>query len=155
MRTPKVGDLMTHPVITLKQDDNIHLAMSLLHVRRIRHLPVIDDAGDLIGLVSHRDLLPAQAAVLARPAATAEEFTVPVARIMRTRLWTVRPDTATLEAACIMFDHKVGCLPVLSGQTLVGIVTLADLLGAFITLLERRREREDTDPSIPLEQVRG
>jgi CBS domain-containing membrane protein len=148
MRTLKVGQLMSRQVVSLDRDDNIHLAMSVLRLNRIRHLPVVDAEGDFVGLVSHRDLVAAQADVLARPATTAEAFSVPVARIMRVGVWTVHEDTALLEAARIMLDHKVGCLPVLQGKRLVGIITEADLLGAFIRHLERRRQREDTDPGI-------
>jgi CBS domain-containing membrane protein len=142
---------MTHPVVSLNREDNIHLAMSVLRLHRIRHLPVVNSVGELVGLVTHRDLLGAQASVLASRATTPEEFLVPVVQIMRTGVWTVHRDTALLEAARIMFDHKVGCLPVVEGQTLVGIVTEADLIGALIVLLERRREREDTDPNVVIQ----
>jgi CBS domain-containing membrane protein len=101
----------------------------------------------LVGLVTHRDLLRAQAAVLASPYDPRhdESMTVPVTRIMRTNVWTVTPKTPLLEAARIVLDHKFGCLPVVEATRLVGIVTEVDFMRCLIDGLTTRREREDTD----------
>jgi CBS domain-containing membrane protein len=152
VRALRVLDIMSSPVVTLNRDHSIHLAASLMRLRHIRHLPVVDDNDHFVGLVTHRDLLAAQAEVLAR-ASTSQELSVPVARVMKMGVWTVHEGTAALEAARIMFDHKFGCLPVLSGKKLVGIVTGADFLGAYLTRLEQRRDREDTNPRIRKEEL--
>lgn len=147
----KVGAVMTKPVVALDRDHSIHLATSLMRLKHIRHLPVTDGDGNLVGIVTARDLVRAQADVLAR-AHTARELSVPVSRVMSDNVWAVHPDTPVLEAARIMSDHKFGCVPVLEGRRLVGILTEADLIHVLLRLLERGREREDTDPRITLEQ---
>jgi CBS domain-containing membrane protein len=154
MRTLRVKDLMTRPVVSVERDHSIHVAASILRFKHIRHLPVVDRAKRLVGLVTHRDLIAAQADVLARSDGDPRAFFVPVARIMKEAVWSVEPDTPAMEAARIMLDHRFGCLPVLEHQHLVGIVTEVDLLGAFVCVLEQRREREDTNPSLRLDEVR-
>jgi CBS domain-containing membrane protein len=143
-----VRDIMTTPVVTLEQGHSIHMAASIMRLQHFRHLPVVDAKKQFVGLVTHRDLLSAQADVLARGSRKPEILAVPVARIMRVGVWTVHRETPVMEAARIMFDHKFGCLPVLDGRELVGIVTEADLLHAFLSVLERNREWQDTDPNI-------
>ena len=149
MKSLKVRSIMTHPVVSLERDHSILLAGSLMRLRHIRHLPVADK-GRLVGLVTHRDLLAAQAALLAAPrgALTPEEMSVPVSRIMITNVWSTSPDTSLLDAGRIMLDHKYGCLPVVEDGKLVGIVTEVDLLALLLDELESRREREDTDPRL-------
>ena len=147
----KVGAVMTKPVVSLERDHSIHLATSLMRLKHIRHLPVTDERGHLVGIVTARDLVRAQADVLAR-AHDARELSVPVARVMSENVWVVHPDTPVLEAARIMADHKFGCVPVVEGRRLVGILTEADLLKILLRLLERGREREDTDPRIRLDE---
>jgi CBS domain-containing membrane protein len=152
MRSLRVSDVMSSPVVSLERDHSIHLAASIMRLRHIRHLPVTDAEARFVGLVTHRDLLSAQADLLARPSTGPEAVAVPVARIMKVGVWTVQHDTPLMEAARIMFDHKFGCLPVLDGHTLVGIVTEADLVGAFLRVLERLRDREDTNPNLRIER---
>jgi CBS domain-containing membrane protein len=154
MRVFRVGEVMSAPVVSLTRGHSLHLAASLMELRHIRHLPVVDGKGRCVGLVTHRDLLAAQADLLAQSVAREEALWVPVARVMKAAVWTVQEDTAALEAAQIMIDHKFGCLPITRGQRLVGIVTEADLLGAFLSRTKARRGREDTEPRIPIEAVR-
>jgi CBS domain-containing membrane protein len=149
MNAIRVGDIMTKQVVALQYDHSVHLASSLMHMKHIRHLPVIDASSQLVGIVTHRDLVGAQAHLLAR--GDRESLSVPVAQVMRTQVWSVHPDTPVLEAARIMHDHKFGCLPVLDGRRVVGIVTEADLLATLLKLLETRRDREDTDPRLRLD----
>jgi CBS domain-containing membrane protein len=146
---------MTSPVVSVERDHSIHVAVSILRFKHIRHLPVVDDAKRLVGLVTHRDLIAAQADVLARSDEDPQTLFVPVARIMKEAVWSVEPDTPAMEAARIMLDHRFGCLPVLEHQHLVGIVTEVDLLGALVGLLEQRRDREDTNPDLSIDEARS
>jgi CBS domain-containing membrane protein len=141
-----VEDIMTRSVVTVQRDHSIHLAAGIMQLKHIRHLPVLE--GDrLVGLVTHRDLLRAQASVLAEPYDPRLDIslTVPVTHIMRTNVWTVTPKTPLLEAARIVLDHRFGCLPVVEGGRLVGIVTEVDFMRRLVDGLTARREREDTD----------
>jgi CBS domain-containing protein len=147
MRAVHVEDLMTRKVVSLSSDHSIHLAAGIMQIKHIRHLPVVDD-GRLVGLVTHRDLLRAQAALLAEPYDPRfdRSMSTPVVAVMRTNVWSVHPHTPALEAARIMLDHKFGCLPVVDpGQKLVGIVTEVDFMRALVDGLLQRRDREDTD----------
>jgi CBS domain-containing protein len=136
---------MTSPVVSLQSDHSVHFASGLMQRAHIRHLPVVDD-GQLVGLVTHRDLMAAQSSVLARRFDPRGEgaLSLCVADIMKTGVWSVERRTPVLEAARIMSDHKLGCLPVLDAEQLVGIVTAADFLQLLVRALEWRREREDT-----------
>jgi CBS domain-containing membrane protein len=137
---------MTRSVVAVQSDHSIHLAAGVMQLKHIRHLPVLE--GDrLVGLVTHRDLLRAQAAVLTTPYDPRHDasLTVPVTHIMRNNVWTVTPKTPLLEAARIALDHKFGCLPVVEGGRLVGIVTEVDFMRWLVDGLTARREREDTD----------
>ncbi len=139
----RVGDLMTQPVHTLTATQSLPLAEWMMRLHHVRHIPVIDDASRLVGLVTHRDLLAAKISSLA-PLSDDErsslQLAIPVSRVMRKQVWTIGPDAFAIAAARIMREQEIGCLPVVEGGKLVGIVTEGDLL-ALVTdslALERR-----------------
>lgn len=130
----RVRDIMTVNVVTLEAQQSLPLADALMQMRRIRHLPVVDQARRLVGLVTHRDLLAAQLSNLAPLDAeqrSSLQLSVPVSKIMQRQVWTVEPDALALHAANLLRDHPFGCLPVTQAGALVGIVTEAD----FVKLL--------------------
>lgn len=127
-----VGQFMTRDLFTVRPDDVVDLAANLMDWQHIRHVPVEDDAGRLVGLISHRLLLRHLARV-ARGGAP-----VPVSEIMRTDPVTVKPSTPTIEAIELMRASKVSCLPVVQGDKLVGIVTERDLIVVSAKLLEEQ-----------------
>ncbi len=135
----RVSHLMTRAVFTLGPSQSLPLAESLMELRHVRHVPVVDDAGTLVGLVTHRDLLRAKISALA-PLTEDERSTlqlaVPVSRVMQTKVWTIGSSALALAAAKIMRDHRIGCLPVVDDGRLVGILTEADLLALVTTTLE-------------------
>ncbi len=130
----QVRDLMTRGVFAVNVDDDLETVSNLMDERSIRHAPVVDGAGGLLGLVTQRDLLrnslkgqtglPPEAERQARLQITAGE-------IMVRNVVTASPGQDIRDAARIMLDNKFGCLPVLEGQRLVGIVTESD----FVRLL--------------------
>jgi CBS domain-containing membrane protein len=131
----RVADLMTRAVYTLSATQSLPLAESMMKLARIRHVPVVDDEGAVVGLVTHRDLLAAKISRLTPLGAderTTLELGVPVFKVMQTNVWTIAPDALAVTAARILQDHRFGCLPVVEGGRLVGIVTEADLL-ALVT----------------------
>lgn len=128
-----VGQFMTTNLFTVHPDDIVDLAASLMEWEHIRHVPVENDDGMLVGLVSHRDLL--RLVSQGRYNNGSEPPTV--AEIMHTDPVTVKRSTNTLDAARVMRSHRVGCLPVVDDNgRLQGIVTQHDLLEVSYQLLE-------------------
>jgi CBS domain-containing membrane protein len=149
-----VRNLMQRELVTLLREQSLPLAKEVMRLRRIRHLPVVDDQQRLVGLVTHRDLLGAQVSALSQLAEGDRDelqLCIPVARVMRTDVWSVAPDTPALEAARIMLDHGFGCLPVVENQRLVGLVTEADFLSLLLELFERERRKITAGGSSPRE----
>jgi CBS domain-containing protein len=137
-----VGQFMTTDLFTVRPDDLVDLAASLMDWRHVRHVPVEDDEGRLVGVLSHRDLLR----VFARAFATRDLEPVPVRQIMKCSPISVAPDTSTLEAMEIMQRNRIGCLPVVEGERLVGIVTAHDFLAVSAQLLETRLKGIGSQP---------
>jgi CBS domain-containing protein len=128
-----VEQFMAVDLFTVRPEDIIDLAASLMHWRHVRHVPVEDDAGNLIGIVSHRDLIE----LFAEGKITGQAEWV-VRDIMHTDLITVEPETPTLTALELMREKNIGALPVLKGNKLVGIVTAYDFLTVSSKLFEER-----------------
>jgi CBS domain-containing membrane protein len=126
----RIGDLMTRDLITLSPDQSLFAAEELMTLRQIRHLPVVDDAGVLVGLITHRDLLAAQYSVLTQ--ASGFPVSARARDVMREDVWTVTSNTPAIEAAFTLRDHRFGCLPVVDGGKLAGIVTEADFLALLV-----------------------
>ncbi len=130
-----VGQFMTAEVFTVHAEDLVDLAASVMEWERVRHIPVEDKDGHLVGIISHRDLLK----LVARGATSKGRDGAPltVGDIMVRGLVTVGPDTKTLDAIRTMREHRVGCLPVVKGERLVGIVTEGDMVALAQRVLER------------------
>jgi CBS domain-containing protein len=125
-----VREIMMGSPVTLQSDDTLDLANDVISLGRIRHIPIVED-GKLVGLLSARDLMGAAASQifgLKQKTKSALLKTVLIKEIMKKRLITVEPETDIKEAAHLMADHKVGCLPVLKEGSLVGLVTTTDVL---------------------------
>ena len=127
-RFSRVGSLMSTDLITVGPDEVIDLAAAIMKWRHIRHVPVEEEGNRLVGVVAHRDLLRL---ILERRAG--DEAPVAVREIMSTEMVTVTPQTPTREALGLLRKHRIGCLPVVEGGRLVGIVTERD----FLELAER------------------
>lgn len=152
-RAVTVRELMTTEVVTLGRAHVLTLADELMTQERIRHLPVLED-GRVVGVVSQRDLFHAGlAAVLGyRPRAHRMlRRTVRVQEVMRAPAITVAPEALVTAAARVMMAQKIGCLPVVEGDTLVGIITETDILRYVVSLdgptaLSRRPHRMEEPP---------
>ncbi len=129
-----VRQVMTTDLFTVRPKDLIDLAASVMDWEHVRHVPVEDDQGRLVGLVSHRALLR----LVARGQGGAPPTEVAVEDIMRPNPVTVTPQTSTLDAIALMRRHRVGCLPVVSDDQLVGIVTERDFINVAAQLLEEK-----------------
>lgn len=129
-----VGQFMTTDLFTVKPDDVVDLAASVMDWRHVRHVPVEDEEGRLVGLVTHRALLRL---MMGGGAHSAENQATTVREVMVKNPVTVTPSTPSLEALEIMRRNRVGCLPVVEGNELVGIVTSYDFLEASARLFEQ------------------
>jgi CBS domain-containing protein len=127
-----VGQIMTTDLFTLDPDDLVDLAASLMDWEHIRHVPVEDESGRLVGLITHRQLLRIVGRGLRGDGAP-----VAVRHIMRADPLTVAPDTSTRDAIALMRAERVGCLPVVEDGKLVGIVTQSDFIRVAAALLDR------------------
>lgn len=129
----RVRDLMTERPITIRRDKRMQAVHSILEFGNFRHVPVVDEHGFLVGIVSQTDLLAASASVLdpATPRAQRDLLLAGIAveRAMQTDVVTIDPEATVIAAARSMRQHRVNCLPVVEQGKLVGIVTAFDLLG--------------------------
>ena len=128
---------MTRQVMTVEREASLRRARRMMDNNRIRHLPVMEK-GRLIGLITDRDIraaAPSSAASMRQE--DREEFLdhLQVGHVMTKKLITVTPQTTIEEAALLMRQHKIGCLPVLEGEELVGIITKTDIFGVFIEVM--------------------
>lgn len=140
-----VKDLMTSIVETLQIGDSLDVAAHLMKAGRLRHLPVVDGAEHLVGLVTHRRILSAWVSHghpdQERPHAIAAD--VPVEMLMERNVLTVSPDTSAALAAALIESSRFGCLPVVDQNKLVGIITEAD----FVRFARKHLEAEAELPS--------
>ena len=134
-----VRDIMTSEVFTLAESDTLKTARSMMSLARVRHIPIVSKKLNFIGLLTHRDILGASISQFAGiDSKTQDEIDagIPISEIMRTDVKTVSPNVSVREAAEILLNHKYGCLPVVEGKILVGIVTEADFLKLTIKLMQ-------------------
>ncbi|MGO9452750.1 MAG: CBS domain-containing protein [Candidatus Binataceae bacterium] len=137
MEKAKVKDIMTSEGTTLKRNDKLTLADDLMRLGRIRHLPVLDDdEQELVGIVSQRDLFrDALARALGYGQRGRRKIldTFAIKEVMVTDVITAAPETSLADAARVMLERKIGCLPVVKDGRLVGILTESD----FVALATR------------------
>jgi CBS domain-containing protein len=129
-----VGQFMSTDLFTLRPTDLVDLAASMMDWRHIRHVPVEDDEGRLVGLVTHRSLLR----LLSSNGAWSANGALTVGHIMKPDPTKVSSTTPTLEAIELMRSQRIGCLPVVDDGQLVGIVTSYDFLTATARLFKQQ-----------------
>ncbi len=118
---PTVEDFMSTAVITMKESDTLSAAQIEMRMAEIRHLPIIDKKGHVVGVLSDRDILRNLTKIDGKP--------TPVTQIMSRRVQTVKPSMPASEAATLLIEHKFGCLPVVGDdEQIVGIITDTDFL---------------------------
>ncbi|WP_457631677.1 acetoin utilization AcuB family protein [Oceanithermus sp.] len=128
-----VRDVMHYPVITIEAGATLREANDLMWEQGVRHLPVLE-AGRLVGILTDRDLRLATSELSPMPYKPESR----VEEVMTTPVLTADPLDPVEEAARVMRDRKVGCLPVVEGRELVGIITGIDLLDALVAMTGAR-----------------
>ena len=130
-----VRDLMIDKVFTLKPKDDLAALYDLMDSRHVRHVPIVDSDGELVGLVTDRDLSKTALGAVEELPLSVERDILRRRRIrdiMATEPDSIEPDATLREAAEILLENKIGCLPVVEGLHLVGIITEADFVRDFL-----------------------
>jgi acetoin utilization protein AcuB len=150
-----VKDRMSKPPITVRDTVGVEEALRLMHREDVRRLPVVDKRGKMVGIVSELDLLK----VSPSPATSLSVFEIPyllakikMKDVMTTDVVTVSEDTPLEEAARVMADNRIGGLPVMRGDDVVGIITETDLFKTFMEMLGGREEGVRISMFVPDEE---
>jgi acetoin utilization protein AcuB len=147
-----VGERMSKPVITVRQETSLPEALDLMHKEHIRRLPVVNKRGELVGIVTEADLLkasPSDATTLSIYEVTYLLSKLTMDRLMTKKVITVTEGTPLEEAARIMADNNLSGLPVMRGKALVGMITETTLFRIFLELLGARRAGIRVTVSLP------
>jgi CBS domain-containing protein len=153
-RTMQVKECMSTRPVTIHSDALVWAAVDLMRSRTVRHLPVVDRGGRLVGIVTDRDLRQVifDPRIQERMGTTPEAVrALTVREIMTWGVITARPTTEVREAARLMHERKIGALPVVERNAVVGIVTESDLLD----VLERLLRPAPSDAAPPRTPVLG
>jgi len=128
----KVRDLMSREVATVRRNDKLVIADDLMNLGRIRHTPVLDDDSDeVVGILSQRDLFRGALSRAIGYGSHAQQKLLnqlAVKDVMTTDPVTAAPDTPLADAARLMLERKIGCLPVVERGRLIGILTESDFV---------------------------
>ena len=138
----KIRDIMTTEVVTLKVDEELSLASDIMTLARIRHLPIVE-GNRLVGIISQRDLFKASLASVIDydyQVARTHLKAVTIKEIMVNEIITIAPDAKIHEAGRIMLEKKIGCLPVIESDALVGMVTESDIMEYYVS-----RQHDETN----------
>jgi CBS domain-containing protein len=131
----RIRDIMKTEVVTLQADEELSVASDIMHLGRIRHLPIVQGE-QLVGIISQRDLFKASlSSILGYGYADIRDHLkkVAITDVMVKKVITVGPDAEIPEAGRIMVEKKIGCLPVIEKDRLVGMVTETDIIEYYVT----------------------
>lgn len=146
-----VGKRMSKVLITVTPDLPVPDALALMTKEKIRHMPVIEK-GKLKGIITKNDLLnasPSKATTLNVWEINYLVSKIKIGDVMTSKVYTTTEETPIEEAARVMSDKKISCLPVLRGKEVVGIITETDLFKIFLELLGARQKGVRISAEIP------
>lgn len=136
-----VGERMSRPVLSVRPEMPIQDALVQMRNERVSRYPVLNKKGKLVGIVSEDDLLHASPSDVTSLSVWEINYLlskITVERVMETEVITVTEDTPLEEAARIMADRRIGGLPVVRGEAVVGMITQTDLFKVFLEMLGAR-----------------
>jgi acetoin utilization protein AcuB len=138
-----VGKRMMRNPLTLQPDVPIHDALAVMRREKVRWVPVVDKKGKLVGVVTHNDLMqasPSPATSLTMWEVSYLLSKVTLQEVMKKDVVTATEDMPLEDAARIMVDRQISCLPVMRGDALVGLITESDIFKVFLELLSAREK---------------
>jgi len=141
-----IDEIMTTDPCTLRGTDTINEARQIMTEKHIRHIPIIDSENHVLGLVTQRDVLAATGPVLLpsdKSDSVGANADIKLSEIMIRNVRVVHQSDSLRQAAVYLQAHKYGCLPVVSDDFLVGIITDSDFIAIAINLLEQAELSED------------
>ncbi|MCG6874465.1 MAG: CBS domain-containing protein [Betaproteobacteria bacterium] len=133
----QVRKYMSAPAITVRADADYRTAFDVMRERDLHHLPVVDAAEHLVGIVALRDMLVA--------ATRYQNAPVEIGEVMRRPVISTQADLQVVEAARLMRSRKIGCLPIVNTEmNVLGVITESDLLEVFVRMLSSTARRTGT-----------
>ena len=148
----RVADIMTRDIFPLNSNQTLNVVRLLMRTVHVRHVPILNDEEQFVGLLSHRDLLAHSISKLADINSLEQselDRHILIKDVMRTEIATTTATTDLKKAINSMLDNKFGCLPVIGNKgNLVGIITDEDIIRLAIKLLEK----EEDPKLVPVEK---
>jgi CBS domain-containing protein len=144
MQMITVDEMMTTGAKTLTANDTLADVQAVMAKYSCHHVPIVANGDQLVGLVSQRDVLRVAESTLNPGAEPVAPNKIKIAEFMTSDVFCVQPQTSLRKAAIYIRTQRYGCLPVVEGKKLVGIITDSDFVNIAINLLE---QIEDAEPS--------
>jgi acetoin utilization protein AcuB len=145
-----VQNMMQKNTVTIHSEETIGTALKLMLEKDVRYLPVVDDSGNLLGLVTDREVKDASPSIFHQNEHP-EDFEKPVSTIMKNAVFTAHPLDIAEELSTIFYEHNISCIPVLEDNKLVGLVTEREMLHAFIQLTGTHQPGSHLEVAVPNE----
>lgn len=143
-----VEKIMNEDIISLTPTDTIHSAVLIIKEKRIRHIPIVDDNFQLVGLVSDRDIRDAAPSIF-RTSEYKNDLQKPLTSIMKTDIITGHPLDFVEEIGAVFCANNISCLPIVKEKKLVGIITGSDLLHSYVELTGVNQPGSQIEIKIP------
>lgn len=131
----QLREVMTPNPITVRPESDYLAAIALMRAGKFRHLPVVDGEGRLVGLITAHDLAAIRVGAPDSKTITSGGTLVHVEEVMRREVITASPDYPLEEAARLMIEQRIGCLPVVENRQIIGILTDTDVFKMFVKIL--------------------
>ena len=128
-----IEEIMKTDIHTLAPDDTIAAALQLCRDHKVRHIPILNEEGLLVGLVTDRDIKDATPSILKKEYG-ADELNKPLSLIMKKNVITGHPLDFVEDVAATFYEHSISCLPVVQHNEVIGLVTETDVLNTFVEL---------------------
>ncbi len=140
-----LNEIMSTDVVTVPLSASLAEARSLMRENRFHHLPVVNDGGDFVGLLTQTDVLAATDSILRDAENRLRASNIPIEDVLVRNVVTISENASVRRAALFLEKYRIGCLPVVTKGKLVGIITDTDFVAVAINLLEQLEEFEPVE----------